>query len=437
MIRYSTATRYTFLVTMGVMLSSLCPFIAMVGAEERVSDASPMVVPKAPSSNHGETPHTPTMPANEKDSAVKTADNKPADPKQIDIDRWIENLDSSSFAKREEASDQLTAAGKAAIPSLVRAALKGDLEAATRAIAVLRKGLDASEEKSRDAAREALEKVAQSDSATAARKAKQALNAKEQADAPGQQANPFGGRIIVNGGQLVINGNGVAAKSVSVSNNNGVKETNVSEDGKKIKIVDDPAGGIKIEFKHKRGDKEVTDKYEAKNADEMKKTHPEGYKLYKEYGENAGGAGGFGAVQLQIGGAINPGGPLQIAPVPAVPLQPGAPAPGLQGRLARGARRGQLQAQAPLAPVPLGPVPGPNQAAPGGVPLVTPPVAQPAADQSLEVTQMLMKTLAMDLDVLEKGNACQNANSAAKEDLKKQLKELKQRLDSVEQKLAP
>ena len=99
-----------------------------------------------------------------------------------------------------------------------------------------------------------------------------------------------GGRIIINGGMLQIGGGG-AVKSLSVSNNNGVRQIKATDGDKTVKIDDDPANGIKIECTDKVNGKEVTKKYEAKNADELKKKEPEGYKLYKEYGEKQGNGG--------------------------------------------------------------------------------------------------------------------------------------------------
>ena len=65
-----------------------------------------------------------------------------------------------------------------------------------------------------------------------------------------------------------------------------------------MKIVDDPAQGIKVEVTEKQNGKEVTKKYEAKNAEELKKKLPAGYEIYKKYG---GEQQGNGALQLRLG----------------------------------------------------------------------------------------------------------------------------------------
>ena len=132
---------------------------------------------------------------------------------------------------------------------------------------------------------------------------------------------------------------------MSVKNVNGVKEINASEDGKTVKIQDDPAQGIKIELTEKQNGKEVTKKYEAKNVEELKKKQPAGYELYKKYG---GEQPGNGAMQLRIQAGAGhcrsramPSPPCPAMPAiplqPALPLQPGQPlipvpaAPGCRG----------------------------------------------------------------------------------------------------------
>ena len=133
----------------------------------------------------------------------------------------------------------------------------------------------------------------------------------------------------------------------------GVKDIEAEDAGKSIKIDDDPAKGIKIEVTSKKDGKDVTQKFEAKNAAELKKKSPEGYKLYQKYAENQvqlnGGAGGVlqvggGQIQLQfnvMGGAggiqIVPGG--GIAPAPATPVLDQAAINRLTAKMEDSARR--------------------------------------------------------------------------------------------------
>jgi hypothetical protein len=307
-------------------------------------------------------------------------------------EQLIEQLDSAEFDKREAACGKLAAKGKAAIAALEKAAVNGDLEVSSRAATVLGKLLKSSDEATAKAATEALHRLAEGDSPAAARKAKSILEKKD-----GVKNNPqgtvvagtgFGGQIIINGGMLNIGGG--AMKTMSVKNVNGVKEINVAEDGKTVKIVDDPAQGIKVEMTEKQNGKDVTKKYEAKNVEELKKKLPAGYEIYKKYGEQ----GGNGALQVQMGIQIG-GGNL---PLPALPPQPGQ-----------------------LLPNPAAPAP----------PSVAPAAALPADNQQVDVATKLVKHLATKLEQLQKAEACKSASPEAKAELRKQIDELSKRLSDV------
>ncbi len=342
-------------------------------------------------------------PAAQKDAKPAAAAPSPAAAGES-VAQLIEQLDAADFDKREAACGKLAAKGKGAIAALEKAAANGNLEVSSRATTVLGKLLKSADEATQKAANDALQHLADGDSPAAARKAKAILDKKDgfknnQGNGPGGivvPGNGFGGRIIINGGQLNIGGGGAAMRTMSVKNVNGVKEITATEDGKTVKIVDDPAQGIKIEATEKQNGKEVTKKYEAKNAEELKKKQPAGYELYKKYG----GEQGNGAVQLnvQIGGmGIIPGNAL-----PAIPLQP---APLRPQRLQPGQ----------LVPVPAGPA-----------------AAAPQADnQQIAVATQLVKHLSNKLEQLQKADACKNASPESKAELKKQIEELSKQLDSV------
>jgi hypothetical protein len=337
--------------------------------------------------------------------AVKTStEAKPSEkdgkaPSQnTTVDQLIEQLDAADFAKREAACGDLAAKGKEAIPALEKAAVKGDLEVCSRALGVLGKLLKSTDDKTSKAAEDSLQRLADGDSPAAARKAKSILDKKN--GVTSNNNNPFqpnggmmmpggfgGGRIIINGGMLQIGGGG-AVKSLSVSNNNGVRQIKATDGDKTVKIDDDPANGIKIECTDKVNGKEVTKKYEAKNVDELKKKEPEGYKLYKQYGEQNGNGG---AVQLQLGGAQII--PIQPNALPAIPLQPAMPA----------------------------------------VPAV-PPAAQDNNVQ-LDIAATRLKRITAQLDALRNNEAVKNASNERKAELKKQIDELKQRADELQKQL--
>jgi len=342
------------------------------------------------------------VPAAEKDAKLAAASESPAAAKES-VEQLIEQLDAADYETREAACGKLAAKGKAAIAAIEKAAAHGNLEVSSRATTILGKLLKSSDEATAKAANEALQHLADSDSPAAARKAKSILDKKNglKGNAPGMggivmPGNGFG-QIIINGGQLNIGGGG-AMRTMSVKNINGVKEISASEDGKSVKIQDDPAQGIKIELTEKQNGKEVTKKYDAKNVEELKKKQPAGYELYKKYG---GEQAGNGIMQLGIQAG---GGNLQIPgnAFPAIPLMPAMPAMPLQP--------GQ-----PLIPIPA-----------------VPAAAAPQGNNSqVEVATLLVKNLSSRLDRLQKAETCKNASPESKAELKKQIDELSKRLEDL------
>ena len=349
------------------------------------------------------------------------------------VEQLIGQLDATDYDSREAACGKLAAKGKAAIAALEKAAAHGNLEVASRAATVLGKLLKSSDAATAKAATDALQRLADGDSPAAARKAKAILDKNNGLKNNGQgmngqggiivPGNGFGGRIIINGGQLNIGG-GATMRTMSVKNVNGVKEITATEDGKTVKIEDDPAKGIKIEVTEKQNGKEVTKKYEAKNAEDLKKNQPAGYELFKKYGGEQ--QQGMGAVQLQIqvGGGGNLPIPNAIPGMPNVPPQPGLP---LQpGQLKPGQLRpGQLQ-PGQLQPGQL----KPGQAIPlPGALGATAPLGN--HQKQVEVATVVVKHLATQLEKLQKAEACKDASPESKAELKKQIDELSKRLQDV------
>jgi hypothetical protein len=99
----------------------------------------------------------------------------------------------------------------------------------------------------------------------------------------------------------VIGGKGLKRMSIKIVN--GVKDIEVEEKDRKIKIHEEPTGKIEVEVTQKKDGKEKTSKYQAENADELKKKHPEAHKIYEQYGKgNAGGAIQMPRLRLRRGG---------------------------------------------------------------------------------------------------------------------------------------
>lgn len=310
-----------------------------------------------------------------------------ATPSNEEIAKLVAQLDAERYADRQAASEKLEAIGRPAIPELAKAAVGESLEANVRAIELLAKFLESSDAATKEAAKVALETIAKSDRQAAAGRAKDALKAEESQRNP-QNAPRGQGQIIIGGGGIQLGPGGFTKKSVKIVN--GVKQIDVSAGGKTIKICDSPKDGIKIEVakKNKEG-KEETEKYEAKDAAELKKKHPEGYKIYKEHREDAAG-GPFGIAQMQI--QVGPGGGIQI-----MPAQPGN------------------LPQMPGLPKVLG----------------VPPEDEEGVDQAAQLSDQLAELF----DGLTKGNGLKSVPQADKDELQKCLGELKQRIAELEKRL--
>jgi hypothetical protein len=249
---------------------------------------------------------SPGLSAEAPQSRDETAE-KVAAPAQIES--WIKQLNSDRFNERNEAAKRLEEAGQAAFPALAEAALGESREVTLRALDILRKHFEQGDQATKDAAKQALQKIAASPHESAAQRAKQILQPPAPAAMPGVQLFP-GIQIVPQQIQIQINAVG-GGQTRQVRVQNGVKQIEVDENGRKVVITDDPNNGLKIEVTETKDGKEVKQKYAAKNADELKKNSPEGYQVYEKYAKEPG------AIQLrfQPGGAGFGGGPPALGPV--------------------------------------------------------------------------------------------------------------------------
>lgn len=244
--------------------------------------------------------------------AIEAKQPAEAKPAGTDFGELVNQLDADKFADRQAASHKLAEGGKAAIGALAEAAQGPSREASTRAVEILKNHFQKGDEATKAVAKEALEKISKGTNSAAARRAEVALNPKPENPQvlPGL---PAGIRLVPGRVQIQVQGNagGGIVRRVSIRVTNGVKEIDVDDNGKKVKILDDPNNGIKIEVteKNKEG-KEETKKYEAKNADELKKNQPDAHKIYEEYSKQPGG--------IQIQGIQIQGNALPFGAVPAV-----------------------------------------------------------------------------------------------------------------------
>lgn len=216
-----------------------------------------------------------------------------------DVGRLVQNLDDAEFARRQEASQRLTEAGKIVFPELERAAQEGSREASGRAVEILERHFQRGEDDTKQAAKASLERLAASGNPSAAQRANNVLN-----PPPEPALDPLGrfGARPVRAGNIQIqiaanNGNNV--RRVQVRNTNGKKEIELEENGKKTKVQDGANGGIEVEITQKINGKETTEKVQAKDLAELKTKHPEAARIYEQYQQGANG------IQVQFGGLQN------------------------------------------------------------------------------------------------------------------------------------
>ena len=252
-------------------------------------------------------------PAAVKNSAAATNPATGAEQSKEDgaeLARLIRQLDSDRFADRQRASDELARRGARAIPALEKAALGESREATTRSIDLLKRHFREGSPDAKAAAKAALEKIQAGDNNVASRAAKEALEPEPAKRPPGAPLVRGFAPAQIQIRMRAAPGNG---QRIQVRIANGVKTTEVQEQGKKITIQDDPNNGIKVEITEKKNGKDVTKKYSAKNKDELKKKHPEAYKVYQKYNQ---GRGGIRVRAVQIGGL-----PLRIPAARLVPAR--------------------------------------------------------------------------------------------------------------------
>jgi len=254
------------------------------------------------------------------EDAAKTDEKPPAKvapakatPKQIA--QWVKDLGADKYDTREEAVKKLAAAGKPVIAPVAKAAKGKALEVSTRAVAVLKKLLASEDAETKAAARAALEELSKDEEHPSSHMAWEALN-EGKGDGKGGGINIGGGRIIFNnagGGIRVVAGNNGQAvrqmvqagiggqfKVVTVTNNNGNKETDVVDNGKTVKIVEGKEGiTVTVGDANKKDAKPK--EYKAADAKELKTKHPEAHKLYEKYGK---GDAGVGNININIADAL-------------------------------------------------------------------------------------------------------------------------------------
>ena len=227
----------------------------------------------------------------------------------------IKQLASPNFAERQAASQELATLGQQAIPKLTATALGDNREAVTRSVDILRGHLKSADTKLQAAAKAALGKLSNVEQGVGPRLAREALAPPKPRPQPVPRQVAPGIRIVPQI-QLQVQG---GAQGIKMRNVNGIKDIEVTENGRKVKIHDDPNQGIKVEIIETKEGKLVTRAFKAKNADELKKKSPEAHKLYEKYSK--GQAGNIQLGNIQIQGNVFPPNQIPQFRIPGVPQQ--------------------------------------------------------------------------------------------------------------------
>ena len=259
------------------------------------------------------------------------AEDRLAEPQAATIPQLIEQLGSRDFAKRQTATQRLLKAGQAAVAPLAEAAGGDNREVVTRAVSILRGHLKTGSDKLKKTARTALEAIAKVENGVGPRLAREALAPPKPAVA-NQPVPQLRGIPQI---QIQIQG---GAQGIQVRNANGVRDVEVTEQDRKIKIHEDPNKGITVEVTQKKDGKPETKKYAAKNVAELKKNHPDAYKLYEKYAKGAAGLIQIGNIQIQGGNGIPQ---FKIPPIRI----PNFPQPAPQGNLPANIRQRMAKIQ--------------------------------------------------------------------------------------------
>ncbi len=219
-----------------------------------------------------------------------------------DVTKLVKSLDANHFSDRQAATDKLRRLGKEAFPALEAAARSESREVAQRAFDILQDHFQSDDPATKQAAHDTLKRLADDASSAAGRRAANILHPPPE---PRDALLPAAQRMRI---QLGAIRPAVGRINIARRVNNNRRETDIDENGKKMRIVEDPVNGIEVEVTETKNGKVAKQKYAAKDAADLKKNHPAAHEIYERYGKDGIGPQGIGAVPP--------------AGAPAVPGQP-------------------------------------------------------------------------------------------------------------------
>lgn len=246
-------------------------------------------------------------PASEKAAAPVV---EPADDTQAEVARHIKTLAEGDLLQRLETTSKLLKMGQAAVAPLAKEAGEGRKETMYHCFDVLTRLLASNNAETSAATKVELTKLTQSPNRPVALRANSALQLGEilgarAARRPAPARIPAGPNVVPNV-QLNVALNGANAVKVQTTVINDERVVQVERGDERIEIRDKSGKDIVVRQTRTVDGKLKTDEFKAADSDELKKNHPEAFKLYEQYAPRnvnvqiRGGKLG-GAIQIQVG----------------------------------------------------------------------------------------------------------------------------------------
>lgn len=184
----------------------------------------------------------------------------------------IAQLDAEEFDVRQQASSKLAEIGSPALEQVQQAAQSDSLEVTSRAIQILEQWMAAPQNELRNQAKAALEQIVQDGSPSAARRAEKVLETSA-SDQVARGRNLF---ALPGGVRVQVQMRAIQAGA-------GQRKIRAMADGRSIEIDIDQNGKIEMSITEKKNGKDVTEKFKADSADDLKKNHPAAHEIYEKY----------------------------------------------------------------------------------------------------------------------------------------------------------
>ena len=237
---------------------------------------------------------------------------EPADDTQAEVARHIKTLEKGDLLQRRETTGKLLEMGQAAVAPVAKEAGEGRKETMLHCFDVLTRLLASNNAETSAATKVELTKLAQSQNRPVALRANSALKLGEilggrAARIPAFPALPGGPNVVPNVQlNVALNGaNGVKVQTTIINNDRTIQ---VERGDERIEIRDKSGKDIVVRQTRTVDGKPKTDEFKAADSDELKKNHPEAFKLYEQYAPRNGngnvqiGGGNLGgAIQIQVG----------------------------------------------------------------------------------------------------------------------------------------